>query len=93
MNKYIVNENGKRLDAYVAGQDKEITRTSAQRLIENGNILVNGKKQKVSYKVSVGDIIIIEDVQAQPVELKVQDIRKRDKGEKASIRKGTQRKY
>ena len=74
MKKYIVNENGKRLDAYVASQDKEITRTSAQRLIENGNILVNGNKQKVSYKVSTGDIIIIEDVQAQPVELKAQDI-------------------
>ena len=32
MKKYIVNENGKRLDADVAGQDEEITRTSAQRL-------------------------------------------------------------
>jgi len=74
MKKYIVNENGKRLDAYIAGEDEEITRTAAQRLIEQGNILVNGKTQKVSYKVSTGDVITIEEVQAQEIELKAQDI-------------------
>lgn len=74
MKKYIVCENGKRLDAYIASQDENITRTSAQRLIEQGHILVNGKQQKVSYKVMVDDIITIEEVQAQPIELKAQDI-------------------
>ena len=64
MKKYIVSENGKRLDAYVATENKEITRTAAQRLIEQGNILVNGTKQKVSYKVFQGDIITIEEVEA-----------------------------
>ena len=74
MKKYIVNESGKRLDAYISSQDEEITRTSAQRLIEHGNILVNGNKQKVSYKVSNGDIITIEDVKPQEIELKAQEI-------------------
>ena len=74
MKKYIVNESGKRLDAYISSQDEEITRTSAQRLIEQGNILVNGKKQKVSYKVSNGDIITIEEVEPQEIELKAQEI-------------------
>ena len=74
MKEYIVNENGKRLDAYIASQNQEITRTAAQRLIEEGAILVNGKKQKVSYKVSQGDCIIIQEVQAQEIELKAQDI-------------------
>ena len=74
MKKYIVNENGKRLDAYIATIDDEITRTAAQRLIEQGAILVNGKKQKVSYKVSVGDFITIQEVEAQVIELKAQDI-------------------
>ena len=72
MKQYIVNEQGKRLDAYIASIDENITRTSAQRLIEQGNILVNNKKQKVSYKVSEGDIIKIEEVQAQEIELKAQ---------------------
>jgi len=70
----IVNESGKRLDAYIASINEDITRTSAQRLIEQGNILVNGKKQKVSYKVSEGDVITIEEVQAQEIELKAQEI-------------------
>ena len=74
MKKYIVNESGKRLDAYISSQDEEITRTSAQRLIEQGNILVNGKKQKVSYKVSNGDIITIEEVKPQEIELEAQEI-------------------
>jgi len=74
MKKYIVNESGKRLDAYISSQDEEITRTSAQRLIEQGNILVNCKKQKVSYKVSNGDIITIEEVKPQEIELKAQEI-------------------
>ena len=70
----IVNEEGKRLDAYVSSQNEEVTRTTAQRLIEQGNILVNGKKQKASYKVLVGDVITIEKVQAQAIELKAQEI-------------------
>ena len=74
MIEYKVNESGKRLDAYVSSQSEEITRTAAQRLIEQGNILVNGKQQKVSYKVSIGDIITIEEVKAQEIELKAQDI-------------------
>ena len=74
MTELVVKEAGKRLDAYISSQKEEITRTTAQRLIEQGNILVNGKKQKVSYKVSAGDIIIIEEAQAKPIELKAQEI-------------------
>ena len=74
MNEYIVKEHGKRLDSYIATQNKDLTRTAVQRLIEEGNILVNGKKQKVSYKVSIGDIIAIEEVKPQEIELKAQEI-------------------
>ena len=70
----IVSESGKRLDAYISNQNEEITRTAAQRLIEQGNILVNGKKQKVSYKVSIGDVITIEEEKPEEIELKAQDI-------------------
>ena len=76
MKQYIVKneEKGKRLDAYIAGKVENITRTSAQRMIEEGNILVNESKQKVSYKINEGDIISIEIVEAKPVELKAQEI-------------------
>lgn len=74
MKEYVVSEKGKRLDAYVSSLDEEITRTAAQRLIEQGHILVNGKQQKVSYKVMIDDIITIEEVQPQTIELKAQEI-------------------
>ena len=76
MIKYIVKEDeaGKRLDAYVSSKNEEITRTSAQRLIEEKHILVNGKLQKVAYKISIGDEISIEEVEAKEIELKAQDI-------------------
>ena len=74
MKKYVVNESGKRLDAYISSQNEEITRTAAQRLIEQGNILVNDKKQKVSYKVWAGDVITIEEEKPEEIELKAQDI-------------------
>lgn len=73
MKKIISDNKGKRIDAYIS-EKEEITRTTAQRLIEDGNILVNGKKQKSSYKVSIGDIITIEEVEAKPIELRAQDI-------------------
>ena len=67
-------EAGKRLDSYVASKKDEITRTTAQRLIEEGNILVNNKKQKVSYKVLEGDLILIKPEEIKETEIKPQEI-------------------
>ena len=41
-------------------------RTSIQRMIENGSILVNGKQVRTSYKVSLNDIVTIE--KEKPIE-------------------------
>ena len=76
MKEYIVSqeEKGKRLDAYISSADTDITRTSAQRLIEDGNILVNGKNAKVSYKIQENDKISVEIPEPKQIELKAQDI-------------------
>ena len=76
MKEYIVNqeEKGKRLDTYIPSVDTDITRTSAQRLIEDGNILVNGKNAKVSYKIQENDKISVEIPEPKQIELKAQDI-------------------
>ena len=76
MEKYIVksDEQGKRLDTYISSQSEKITRTSAQRLIEQGNILVNGKKQKVAYKIAENDVITVEHEEPKQIELKAQKI-------------------
>ena len=77
MKNYIVNEEekGKRLDVYIASKDDETTRTSSQRQIEQGNVVVNDKViTKVSYKVAEGDKIEIAEQEPVEIELKAQDI-------------------
>ena len=76
MYKYIVkNESqGKRLDKYVTEQNTEITRTAVQRLIDEKNILVNGKEQKASYKVNENDVVEVEIPEPKKIEIKAEDI-------------------
>ena len=75
MEELIVKENNqKRLDSYVTDKLSKVSRTTAQRLIEEEKVLVNGKKQKASYKPEEGDVISIEIPEAKDVELKAQDI-------------------
>src|SRR5262245_39441383 len=51
---------GTRLDAYLAGMFTEYSRSVIQRVIEAGNVSVNGKRAKASYKVRCDDQIRIE---------------------------------
>lgn len=76
MEKLVVqdNEKGVRLDSYIASKKKELSRTNVQRLIENGNILVNNNTKKISYKVLPRDEILIVVPEAKETELKPQDI-------------------
>ncbi len=55
-----VNDEEKRIDKYLI--DKlDISRSKIQKLIENNNILVNGKSIKNSYTVKLDDDIYIKD--------------------------------
>ena len=78
MNKQIIADNIDekiRLDAYIVANEKEIlSRTMAQKLIEDGKILVNGSISKVSYKVQNGDKIDIAIEPAKEVKLEAQEI-------------------
>lgn len=65
---------GNRIDKYVSEKNENITRVASQRMIENGNILVNGKQVKVSYKVSENDNISIEEEQKRESHLEAEDI-------------------
>ena len=68
------DEQNIRLDKIIANIDNSISRTSVQRLIEEGKILVNEKQEKPSYKVNEGDIIKIEKEEPQEIDLKPQEI-------------------
>ena len=63
-----------RLDAYIAQKCENLSRTMIQKLIEDGEILVNGQEKKISYKTKQGDVIEIHIPEAKEINLKAQDI-------------------
>ncbi len=76
MQKYIIDEKTKnnRIDKIIPILNPQITRQVAQRLIESGNIKVNEKKVKVSYKVSIGEEINIIIPEVKEAKIVPQDI-------------------
>ncbi len=55
--EWIVNEAGLRLDAFVAQQVENLTRSAAQKLIEAGLVTRNGRVGRKNDKLCVGDRI------------------------------------
>ena len=69
----IAVEEKVRLDAYLAKQDIELSRSMIQKLLEDKKIIVNGKIEKSSYKVQIGDKIQIEVEPPKKVKLEPQE--------------------
>lgn len=74
MENIVVDTDNMRLDAYISKKNENISRTNIQRLIENGNILVNGEKRKISYKVQIGDNISINIPKPKESKIKAEEI-------------------
>lgn len=68
-----VKEEGKRIDAFIS-TNINISRVAAQRLIEEDKIHVNGKNVKPSYKVKLGDKIIVEKDEPKEISINAQNI-------------------
>ena len=78
-NTYIIDELNKdliglRIDKAVSLKDKDLSRAAVQRMIEEGNILVNSKNTKMAYKISLGDEITIIKEEPKEIEIKAEDI-------------------
>ncbi|HEY32560.1 MAG TPA: RluA family pseudouridine synthase [Dehalococcoidia bacterium] len=56
---FVVGSQGVRLDHYVAGSCPELTRTQAQKLINDGLVRVNGMVARASLKLSHGDRVTV----------------------------------
>lgn len=59
MNRIILvsNSGDKRIDSFIAEQLEEITRSFAGKLLESGNVTVNGAKAKKNYRIKIGDTV------------------------------------
>jgi 23S rRNA pseudouridine1911/1915/1917 synthase len=67
-------ESGQRLDKYLAGEMTDLSRSRIKELVQAGEVLVNGKKSKVSYKVQKGDLIQVTVLPLEPLKLEAENI-------------------
>lgn len=76
MKEFIIEQEyaNLRLDKAIATRYLDLSRTNIQRLIDEGKVLVKGKKAKASYKVEIGDNIQIDEEEPKEISLKPQDI-------------------
>ncbi len=70
----VSDESSQRLDAFLAGQLPELSRSKIQALIKEGHILLNDSKVKARAALKVGDVITIEVPEEQPLEPEAEDI-------------------
>ena len=63
-----------RIDKYISSKLENISRVAVQRMIENGDILVNGKVVRTSYKIQESDKIEITLEEPKEAHLKPEDI-------------------
>ncbi len=67
-------EKGLRLDAFLAGKVESWSRSRLQRLIDDGDVLVNQKQAKPSYKLHAGDEIDVDLVEVAAVRFEAEDL-------------------
>ena len=65
---------GERIDAFLARTVEDLTRSAAQRLLEEGRVCVNGAPVKKNYKTAPGDQVCLDRPEAVPVDIRPQDI-------------------
>lgn len=74
MEEIIAQTEDIRLDVFIVQECKDLSRTMAQKLIEEGQVKVNGQTKKISYKVQTGDKIEVQIPEAKEIGIKAQNI-------------------
>ena len=69
-----VTSNGDRLDKYLAGACPDLTRTHIQKLVQTGDVSVNGSAARPALRLKQGDSIEIRIPPAGPAVLLPEDI-------------------
>ncbi|WP_263349897.1 RluA family pseudouridine synthase [Acidicapsa acidisoli] len=66
---------GWRLDQFLAGQLSGVSRSRVQQLVEQGDVLVEGKREKASLKLRGGEhVVVTGQQQVTPLEARAEDI-------------------
>ena len=76
MNEFKLNceTSGVRLDKFISDANIDLSRSAAVNLIENGAVLVNDSVVSKKYKLSQGDIVVVNVPDPTPYEAKAENI-------------------
>jgi 23S rRNA pseudouridine1911/1915/1917 synthase len=74
--QYIVGENeqGLRLDVFLSRKDKDLSRSRAKRLVEDGEVLVEGKSARGSHLLKLGETVSLNKPPPVSAEIVPEDI-------------------
>ena len=72
--KLTADRAGERADAFLARSAEDLTRSAAQRLLEEGSVTVNGGPVRKNYKTAPGDEFTVTLPDPEPVDIVPQNI-------------------
>lgn len=70
----VTTDNNDRLDAFLSEMYENISRSQFAKMIKSGDVLVNGKSEKPSYKVNFGDKIEFEIKETEKIVILPQNL-------------------
>ncbi len=71
---FTAEEKGQRLDVFVVECFPELSRSHVQKLIEQGNVLVDGTVRKANYKLRGAEAVQVTVPQAEPISVEPEEI-------------------
>jgi 23S rRNA pseudouridine1911/1915/1917 synthase len=71
---FTVGKGGPRLDVYLTERLPGVSRAAVQRLIKDGNVQVNGKAERPSYRTEPGDVIHARIPPSVPLDAAAEDM-------------------
>ncbi|MGN1433860.1 MAG: RluA family pseudouridine synthase [Ruminococcus sp.] len=72
--RLICNESGIRLDKFISVADVGLSRSAAVNLIENSGVTVNENQVDKKYRLSAGDVVVLQIPDPVPYEAKAENI-------------------
>lgn len=70
----VSDKENERIDVYISGLIEDMSRSSIQKLISEGNVTVNSKQIKSNYKVKLNDVINVIIPEPEVLDIAAEDI-------------------
>ena len=68
------DRDGERLDAFLARSVEDLTRSAAQRLLEEGAVTQGGRALKKNHRTCAGEVLEVALLDPEPLDIRPQDI-------------------